>query len=79
VSRAGQGRKDFFFCKKRSKKTFIRWVHAAENALAQIKKSFLLLFLKKKKRFLACLNTPCKFAIVQRNITQIKNSSDQRL
>ncbi|MCW8305881.1 hypothetical protein AruPA_02425 [Acidiphilium sp. PA] len=78
MSRAVQGRKDFFFCKKRSKKTFIRWVHAAEIALAQIKKVFCFFF-SKKKRFLACLNTPRKFAIVRRNIAQIKNSSDHRL
>jgi hypothetical protein len=44
--------KDLLFCEqKRSKKTFIIWVCAGENACDPDLESFLLLF-SKKKRFL---------------------------
>jgi hypothetical protein len=43
-----KAREVFFFCKKRSKKTFIRWVLLVKAPDAQIKKSFLLLFYKKE-------------------------------
>ncbi|MBW4034835.1 MAG: hypothetical protein HIU90_05130 [Proteobacteria bacterium] len=44
----GEGRKHFFFCKKRSKKTFLIWDWDGDMARALSRKVFCFFFSKKK-------------------------------